>query len=49
MEALTSTTSKEEFERAHQKATSSKGSDKASTNDESLQSNSYLYNEDMYY
>jgi len=49
MAALASTTSKEEFERALQKATSSKDSGKTNTNDESSQSNPYLCNEDMYY
>jgi len=47
--SLASTTSKEEFERALQKDTSSKGSDKVSTDNESSQSNPYLCNEDMYY
>ena len=42
MIALTSTTSKKEFERTLQKATSSKASNKASTDDESS-------NEDKYY
>jgi len=49
MTVLTSMTSKEEFERAFQKATSSKGSDKTTTDDESSQFNLYLYSEDMYY
>jgi len=49
MEVLASTTSKEEFEKAFQKATFSKGSEKASNDDESSQFNPYLCNEDMYY
>ena len=49
MAALASASSKEEFEKTLEKATSLHGSAKNNSEEGSSQSNPYLQNEDMYY
>jgi len=49
MAALASASSKEEFEKTLEKATSLHGSAKDNSEEGSSQSNPYLQNEDMYY